>query len=165
MRYDAIEFTLRRTNPIGLAWFLLAPGCSSFSKVTDQFKYTTPLCQYGCILESWFKYTTPQYKSHNTNIKYQPRSFYSRISFAISFCIWWFQEEPVWFVLGFAISDLILSDDCFQDGVKLVVAGKVIVVVCESINSHNQDLLLLVHGQFVALKLFVSPAICFPRRR
>ena len=37
------------------------------------------------ILESWFKYTTSQYKSHNTNIKYKPRSFYSRISFAISF--------------------------------------------------------------------------------
>ena len=29
-----------------------------------------PLCQWGRILELWFKYTTPQYKSRNTNIKY-----------------------------------------------------------------------------------------------
>ena len=36
----------------------------------DQFKYTTPLCQWGHILELWFKYTNPQYKSRNTNIKY-----------------------------------------------------------------------------------------------
>ena len=40
------------------------------SQKWDQFKYTTPLCQWGRILESWFKYASTQYKSHNTNIKY-----------------------------------------------------------------------------------------------